>query len=52
MIGRKGSLIISGGLLSFSILAMAIWPSEEMFYAMNIVSGLAQSLAGVTMSPF
>ncbi|NOT06437.1 MAG: MFS transporter [Anaerolineales bacterium] len=52
MIGRKGSLIISGALLSLSILAMAIWPSEEMFYAMNIVSGIAQSLAGVTMSPF
>ena len=52
MIGRKGSLIISGALLSFSILAMSIWPSQEMFYAMNIVSGLAQSLAGVTMSPF
>ncbi|MBI5964322.1 MAG: MFS transporter [Chloroflexi bacterium] len=52
IIGRKGSLIISGALLSISILAMSIWPSAEMFYAMNIVSGIAQSLAGVTMSPF
>jgi len=52
MIGRKGSLIISGALLSVAILAMSIWPSQEMFYAMNIVSGIAQSLAGVTMSPF
>ena len=52
IIGRKGSLIISGALLSLSILAMSIWPSQEMFYAMNIVSGIAQSLAGVTMSPF
>ncbi|MBI5944835.1 MAG: MFS transporter [Chloroflexi bacterium] len=52
MIGRKGSLIISGALLSVSILAMSIWPSQELFYAMNIVSGIAQSLAGVTMSPF
>jgi MFS family permease len=52
MIGRKGSLILSGALLSGSILAMAVWQTEPMFYAMNIVSGIAQSLAGVTMSPF
>jgi len=52
MIGRKGSLIISGALLSFSILAMAIWRTENTFYSMNIISGIAQSLAGVTMSPF
>jgi MFS family permease len=52
MIGRKGSLVLSGVLLSISILAMAIWPSEPMFYAMNVLSGIAQSLAGVTMSPF
>jgi MFS family permease len=51
-LGRKGSLLISGALLSASILAMAIWPNQEMFYAMNVVSGVAQSLAGVTMSPF
>ncbi|MBL8063488.1 MAG: MFS transporter [Anaerolineales bacterium] len=52
MIGRKGSLILSGAFLAFSILAMAIWQSEEVFYIMNALSGLAQSLAGVTMSPF
>jgi MFS family permease len=52
MIGRKGSLVLSSALLSISILAMAVWPSEPMFYAMNVVSGIAQSLAGVTMSPF
>ena len=52
MLGRKGSLLISGVLLSASILAMALWPSDSMFYAMNVVSGIAQSLAGVTMSPF
>lgn len=51
-IGRKASLVISAALLSLSILAMAIWQNEPMFYAMNIVSGVAQSLAGVTMSPF
>lgn len=52
IIGRKSSLILSGALLSLSILAMAIWRTESSFYSMNIVSGIAQSLAGVTMSPF
>ena len=52
MLGRKGSLVVSGALLSISILVMALWQSETSLYAMNVVSGLAQSLAGVTMSPF
>lgn len=52
LIGRKASLILSGVLLSLSILAMAASPSAAMFYSMNIVSGIAQSLGGVTMSPF
>ncbi len=52
MIGRKGSLILSSLLLAFSVIAMALWKSETSLYAMNVVSGLAQSLAGVTMSPF
>ncbi len=52
IIGRKNSLLISGALLSASILVMAIWPTASMFYAMNVISGVAQSLAGVTMSPF
>lgn len=52
IIGRKGSLLLSGALLSISILAMALWQSETSFYSMNVLSGIAQSLAGVTMSPF
>ncbi len=52
LLGRKTSLLISGVTLSASILAMALWPSAAMLLAMNILSGLAQSLAGVTMSPF
>ncbi len=52
LIGRKMALVISGALASLSIFAMVIFPSEGMFYAMNIVSGLAQSLAAVTMAPF
>jgi MFS family permease len=51
-LGRKGALLISGALLSVSILAMSIWQTETMFYSMNILSGIAQSLAGVTMAPF
>jgi MFS family permease len=51
-IGRKGSLILSGVLLAVSIITMALWQTEASLYAMNVVSGLAQSLAGVTMSPF
>ncbi|NOH01458.1 MAG: MFS transporter [Chloroflexi bacterium] len=52
MLGRKGSLVISGALLSVSILAMALWQTETSLYAMNVISGIAQSLAGVTMAPF
>ncbi|HNM37468.1 MAG TPA: MFS transporter, partial [Anaerolineales bacterium] len=52
IIGRKGSLILSSILLAFSVIAMALWKTETSLYAMNVVSGLAQSLAGVTMSPF
>lgn len=52
IIGRKVSLVLSGALLSAAILAMSIWQTETAFYSMNIVSGIAQSLAGVVMSPF
>lgn len=52
LIGRKMALVISGVLVSLSIFAMLIYPYEGVFYAMNIVSGLAQSLAAVTMAPF
>ena len=51
-IGRKGSLIVSSALLGTAIFAMAIWQTESSLYVMNVISGLAQSLAGVTMSPF
>jgi MFS family permease len=51
-IGRKNSLLIAAVLVSFSIGMMVIWPTAFIFYAMNILSGIAQSLAAVTMSPF
>src|SRR4030065_863599 len=52
ILGRKFSLVLSGALVCLSIGMMVIWPVTPMLYAMNILSGIAQSLAGVTMSPF
>jgi len=52
ILGRKISLLISAVLVSFTIGMMVIWPVTSILYAMNILSGVAQSLAGITMSPF
>jgi MFS family permease len=52
ILGRKASLLISGLLISLSIGMMVAVPVIPVLYAMNILSGIAQSLAGVTMSPF
>jgi MFS family permease len=52
LIGRKNSLLISGALMSASIAVIVFWPSQGVLYAMNMVSGLGQSLAAVTMAPF
>lgn len=52
LLGRKNSLLISGALTSLSIMAIVIWPNQEMLYVMNIISGLGQSLGAVTMAPF
>jgi MFS family permease len=52
ILGRKSSLIIAASTVCLTIGAMAIWPASSMLYAMNILSGAAQSLAAVTMSPF
>lgn len=51
-LGRKLSLILSGVAMCLSIGMMAVLPLPSMLYAMNILSGAAQSLAAVTMSPF
>ncbi len=51
-IGRKTSLILSGLLMMVSVGGMVLWPSENMFYAMNVLLGASQSLAMVTMAPF
>jgi MFS family permease len=52
LLGRKRSLLISGLGIALSIAGMVLFPGVAMFYAMNILSGVAQSLAGVTMAPF
>jgi len=52
ILGRKISMLLSGVIICFSIGMMVIWPLPSILYAMNILSGIAQSLAGVTMSPF
>jgi MFS family permease len=52
LLGRKRSLLISGAGIGFSILGMVIWSNKPMFYAMNVLQGLAQSLSAVTMAPF
>lgn len=52
ILGRKISLLASGAIICLSVGMMVIWPVPSILYAMNILSGVAQSLAGVTMSPF
>jgi len=51
-LGRKVSLLIAGLLTSLSIAGMVLWPNIGVFYATNVLFGLAQSLAAVTMAPF
>jgi len=52
MLGRKAALLISAACTSLAIATMVLFPSQSMLLAMNVVFGIAQSLAGVTMSPF
>jgi MFS family permease len=50
--GRKTTLIAAGALNSLSVLAMVLWPGEGVLYTANVIFGLGQSLAAVTMAPF
>ncbi|MBS1249541.1 MAG: hypothetical protein MAG431_01121 [Chloroflexi bacterium] len=52
VIGRKYSLVLGGIFTGLSIFGLVLIPTVPMFYAMNILSGMAQSLWGITMSPF
>jgi len=51
-LGRKTSLLTAGVLTSLSFLGMVIWPVAGVLYLTNILFGIAQSLAAVTMGPF
>lgn len=52
LLGRRRSFLISGLALSLAIFGMVFWPRLWVLYAMNVLIGAAQSLAGVTMAPF
>ncbi len=52
ILGRKNSLVLSGFLVSLSIIGMVFVPTQAAFYALQIVLGIAQSLAMITMAPF
>jgi MFS family permease len=51
-LGRKYSLLLSGGLTAVSVLVIVLFPSAGMFIAMSVLLGAAQSLGGVTSGPF
>lgn len=51
-LGRKQSLLLSGFGIALSVAGSALYPAQTMLYIMNVLSGMAQALAGVTMSPF
>ncbi len=51
-LGRKKSLLLAGVLVSIGILVTVFFPIRFMFFAMNALIGMAQSLSAVTMSPF
>lgn len=52
MLGRKNSFLLGGVVVAGSVAAMLLWPSVPMFYAMNVLMGMAQGLQMVTMAPF
>lgn len=52
LLGRKRSLVLSSLLTSLAIIGMVVFPTEPAFYVLNVVSGIAQSLAAITMAPF
>jgi MFS family permease len=52
LLGRKYALLLSGALMSASIMGIVLWPSEGTLYGMNVVSGIGQSLGAVSMAPF
>lgn len=52
ILGRKRSLMLSSVLTSLAVFGMVLFPYQPAFYALNVLMGIAQSLAGITMAPF
>jgi MFS family permease len=52
ILGRKRSLVLGGLLISLSIAGMVVFPNQGAFYAFSVLSGIAQSIMAITMSPF
>ena len=52
ILGRKKAFLIGGLAVCLSIAGMVFWPFKGTLFAMSILSGAAQSLSAVTMSPF
>ena len=52
MVGRKSVLMARSLLLGLSVVVMALWPSMGVFYAMNAVFGVVQSINAVAQAPF
>ena len=51
-LGRKRSLLLSGAVVSATVVSMVLWPHPLNFYLMHVLQGLAQSLGAVTAGPF
>ncbi len=52
LLGRKRSLLLSGALMAVAVVVMVLFPSTRVLLLMNLLWGVANSLAAVTMSPF
>ncbi len=52
VLGRKRSLLIGTATVSLAIFGMVAFPLKTMLYAMSALSGIGQSLLGVSMAPF
>jgi len=50
--GRKNGLIARSVLMAVSVGGVALFPTVGMFYAMNALFGMVQSISSVTMAPF
>jgi len=51
-LGRKRSLVLGGALTGLGIIGMVVASQEGVFYALNVLMGIAQSIMAITMAPF